>query len=107
MANEERMEKDPLGNSILLLPGVCSNVEKAFLYTTEAATAVITRPAMVVEVNENGNKSRFYYRSVEWQHTMLIEVRFIDNRWETYQCIENPSSDILAGIVTKGRHLLG
>jgi hypothetical protein len=107
MADEARMEKDPLGNSIFLLPDVCMPVEKAFLYTNEAATTVITRPAMVVEVTENGIKSRFYYRSIEWQHTMLIEVRFNDNRWETYRCIENPSSDVLAEIVNKGRHLLG
>jgi len=96
---------DPLGKTIYLLPGILFTESEADeIY--DDATTVIKRPAILVEVNENNETQFYYFRSIGWNKTLLLIVRWNSGRWEAYNCIKNPSSQILSSILKKGKQIL-
>ena len=107
MTNEENAVIDPLGNTIFLLQDVCLNqhADQDSLIYDDAATA-IRKPALFIEVKENEKTELFYFRSVGWNHTILIKARFNNNRWEIDKCTINPSTEQLSEILQKGKQLL-
>ena len=104
MTNEV-IAKDPFGKMIHILPEIFFNESESQEIYDDAAT-VVKKPAIVVEVNE-GHETRFYYfRSVGWHNTLLITTRLNNGRWEAYDCIKNPSSEVLLSVLKKGKQLL-
>jgi hypothetical protein len=86
MANEVTTI-DPLGKTIHLLPAILFPDNKAGEIYDDAAT-VIQKPAILIEANENNETEYHYFRSVGWNNTLLITVRFKNGRWEAYKCVK-------------------
>lgn len=104
MANEVTAT-DPLGKTIYLLPAIFFTENEANEIYDDAAT-VINKPAMLIEENQNNETQFHYFRSVGWNNTLLLTVRFNNDRWEAYKCIKNPSSQMLSGLLKKGKQIL-
>jgi hypothetical protein len=104
MANEARAVTDPLGNAVFLLDDLSKFTAKGGIY--DDATTVITKPALVIETIEDNEKEMHYFRSIGWDHTMLITVHFRNNRWEASSYLRDPPNDMLAVILKKGKQLL-
>ena len=96
---------DPLGKTVHLLPGILfSENEDEGIY--DGATTVIKKPALLVEVNENNETQFYYFRSVGWNKTLLLTTRFHEGRWEAFQCLKNPSSEMISALLKKGKHII-
>jgi hypothetical protein len=96
---------DPLGKTIYLLPGIFfTKNEEHEIY--DDITTVIRKPAILIEVNENNETQFYYFRSIGWNYTLLITVKLKDSRWEAYNCVKNPSSEILAALLKRGKQIL-
>lgn len=104
MANEV-VALDPLGKTIHLLHGVSFDEnENGEVY--DDVVTVIEKPALVVEVRENGETEFYYFRSVGWNSTLLIKVHHNNDRWEAYDFIKNASSQLLSSVLKKGKQIL-
>ena len=99
---------DPFGKKIYLLPEICATGnelnEGENIY--DEVAAVINRPALLIEVKENNESEFYYFRSVGWEHTLLINVHFRNQRWEAFECKKNPDSRELSVLLKKGKQLL-
>jgi hypothetical protein len=96
---------DPFGKKIYLLPYTfkkSNSITDSFI----DVSAVITKPAVIVQVNENNQTQLYYFRSVGWNKTFLIMVCHINNHWEAFRCIKNPAGKLLSTILEKGKQLL-
>lgn len=104
MTNEV-IAQDPFGKTIYILPGIFfTEIESAEIY--DDAATVIKKPAIVVEVTENNETQFYYFRSVGWNSTLLIEVRLNNERWEAYACVKNPSGEMLLSVLKNGKQIL-
>lgn len=107
MANEVRSTIDPFGNTIFLLQDICIShnlTEENEIY--DDAATVISKPALVIEVKVDGPPELYYFRSVGWDSTMLITAHLHNERWETSNCVRNPSNEALSDLMRKGIQLL-
>jgi hypothetical protein len=104
MAYESRTVTDPLGNVVLLPGDLFKLTPKAGIY--DDASAVITKPALLIEINNGNEKEMFYFRSIGWDHTMLIMVGQRNDQWEAVSYQRDPPNELLADIMKKGRQLL-
>jgi len=96
---------DPLGKTIFLLPAIFFDENEAEeIY--DDATAVIKKPAMLFEVQENNATQFYYFRSIGWKKTLLIMTTWGNDRWEAHDCIKNPSSKLLGHLLKKGKQLI-
>jgi len=107
MTNEEPVI-DPLGKRIYLVPEICApgselNGEEEIY---DDIATVINKPALLIEVTENKETEFYYFRSVGWENTLLINVHFHNMRWEAYGCKKNPDSTELSILLKKGKQLL-
>jgi hypothetical protein len=96
---------DPFGKKIYLLPHAfkkASSITDSFI----DVSAVITKPAVIVQVDENNQTQFCYFRSVGWNKTFLIMVHHINNHWEAFHCIKNPAGKILSIMLERGKQLL-
>jgi len=106
MANEVMSVTDPLGNTIFLLEGLCSEQDRkdeADIY--DNAATVIQKPALMVRVETDHTIEHNYFRSIGWHSTMLIVVSFKNGRWESKECIKNPSNEALTELLKKGKQM--
>lgn len=95
---------DPLGKTIYLLSEIFF-IESEANEIYDDATTVIKKPAFIIEIKENNDTQFYYFRSVGWNNTLLIKVRLDNNRWEAYDWIKNPSSEILLFVLKKGKQI--
>jgi hypothetical protein len=95
---------DPLGKAIHLPKISYDGNETAEIY--DDAATVIEKPALIIEVTENGETQFYYFRSVGWNNTLLIIVRFIHDRWEAFDFVKNASSQLLLSVLKKGKQIL-
>lgn len=103
MANEVVIQ-DPLGKPIhLLTKSFFTEIESAEDY--DDAATVIKKPALIIEVIENNATHFYYFRSVGWNSTLLIAVRFTNGIWKAYNVVKNPSSQTLSDILKKGKQI--
>ncbi|HEU4472198.1 MAG TPA: hypothetical protein VFR58_13995 [Flavisolibacter sp.] len=106
MANEGLSVTDPLGKVVFLLQDMfasCLRNTKEDIF--DDAATVIRKPALMIE-QEGNPPSLYYFRSVGWHNTLLIEVGERNERWETKRCILNPSNEMLSDILRNGKQLL-
>jgi hypothetical protein len=100
----EVITTDPLGKTIHLLPAdLFTETETSEIY--DDATTVIRKPAILIEVKEKDETLYYYFRSVGWNNTLLITVRFNNNRWEAFHYVKNPSNQMLSSVLRKGKQL--
>ena len=96
---------DPLGKSIYLPADLFTKQNSAANIFNDVFT-VITKPAILVEVTENGQVQFYFFRSIGWNKTFLIIIRQINDRWQVHQCIRNPAGETLAAVLKKGKQIL-
>lgn len=102
---DEVIVTDPFGKMIHLLSRMpLDENDPNEIY--DDAVAVIKKPAIVIEIKENNETQIYYFRSVGWNSTLLIIVKLNNSRWEAYEYIKNPPSEILSAALKKGNQLL-
>ena len=107
MANEVTSVTDPLGNTIHLLEGICMDEDnKPDPEIFDSAVTVIQKPALAVRIQTDHVLEHYYFRSVGWHNTLLIIARFNNNRWESYKCVKNPSSEELSELLKNGKQII-
>lgn len=106
MPGESRIVTDPFNNRIYLISGICDSINGNLSEIYDHASMVIEKPAICIELKQNNTKEIYYYRSIDWHHTMLITVQYKNDRWETSHCEKNPTNEKLSGILKNGRQLL-
>ena len=107
MTDEEIMIKDPMGTDIFLLPQICfPEIEKDKAGIYDDLAAVISKPAILIEHIKDEEKRLYYFRSIGWHNTILLEIIFKNERWETAKCTRNPSNEVLLELLKKGKQLL-
>ena len=96
---------DPLGKTIYLLPEILFKENEAEeIY--DDATAVVKKPALLMETHENNTTQLYYFRSIGPIKTLLIIAKQNNDRWEAYGCIKNPSRETLSELLKKGKQLI-
>ena len=107
MANEVMSDTDPLGNTIFLLEGICAEQDQTDeMEIYDNAATVIQKPALMVKVEVDHTIEHHYFRSIGWHSTMLIIASFKNGRWESSECIINPSNEELSALLKKGKQML-
>ena len=64
------------------------------------ALKTIAAPALIIELN-NDCQTRYYYRGLCWDKTLLIGVSFINGIWKANEYLGNPSGAFLLGLLNK------
>jgi len=107
MANEERIITDPLGNQVRIEPSLCdAGLQPTHSDTYDDPFDVIRRPIMLIELSDSPTPQLCYYRSIGWDTTLLIMAKKMDDEWEAYRCIKNPSPETVTDLLKKGRQLI-
>ncbi len=102
---ERTILKDPLGNRVSFELSSCFPGPKGSGHLRPSdLEAAITHPAMIIAVEQEA--ARYYYRSMDWNLTLLVRVRLQDEVWTSETGSWNPSSAELTSLVKKGRQLL-
>jgi hypothetical protein len=97
---------DPLGNQINLPVNLFNHpVEDVADQLYNEAVSALKKPALVIESVTNNEREIHYFRSIDWNITMLVSVRLTDNRWVVHSYIQNPASELLAGYLRNGKRL--
>jgi hypothetical protein len=94
---------DPLGKTIYLPRTSYTENEAAEIY--DDAATVVEKPALIIEVTENGETQFYYFRSVGWNSTLLIVARFMNERWEAYEFVKNAASELLLSVLKRGKQV--
>lgn len=106
MANEEMSVKDPVGNLVVLSGRTPpAGTENNFVNAEELST-VIARPAMLIEVLQDHVRFLYYFRSIDWHQTMLVEVREAGGQLSIHGVRHNPGSEEISALLKKGRQLV-
>ena len=107
MTEEVTYINDPLGRKICIAKNLCSleNEEIDTLDLFDDLFSVITKPAILIEAS--GTPKEFcYFRSIGWNLSVLIKVKFIDHCWEAYSCIINPSDEVIVSLLKNGKQII-
>jgi hypothetical protein len=102
MADDPIIKTDLLGASIHFPPAFLANLNEAI---QKMLFAALDKPALLIEVAGQPTQ-RYYYRSVDWHETLLLETTSIDGHWEAQSYRKNPGSEILATLLGTGKQLL-
>jgi hypothetical protein len=63
----------------------------------------IEHPTIVIDVIDVYQK-RYYFRAINWEHTLLVCVRITQRMHEVEQYIENPSGKFMAQLYRKATY---
>ena len=103
MKNDILRIRDPLGNQIHLPDHLGKlDLEGNVGDIYDDVSAVIQSPAMIIKINREKGFELNYYRSVGWKMTLLIIAIFEENKWRAVQCIQNPETETLKGLMAEG-----
>lgn len=107
MTEEMIYINDPLGRIISFSKKLCSleieHIDSHDPY--DDLSSVIAKPAILIETSDLPVKL-FYFRSIGWQLSVLIKVKFEKRLWEAYKCIINPSDADIVGLLKKGKQII-
>lgn len=98
---------DPLGNKVNFPESLCTPEQlKQEGEVYDDITTVITKPAILIELSGSSPVELYYYRSIGWNHTLLIGVRRSGSGWEAFQCERNPQFALLSNLLKNGKQLI-
>jgi hypothetical protein len=107
MTNEEHILQDPLGNKIILHPGILtSNEEKNPADILTELSSVIQKPAILIETSPNQVRELYYFRSISWDYNLLVKTRIVNHIWKAVECVVNPTTEQLSSLFLNGRQLI-
>lgn len=66
---------------------------------------VIERPALIIESPDP--YCRFYFRSIDWNHNMLITASYMNDAWVVTQCHLDPNNTFMSALFAKGKQVYG
>jgi hypothetical protein len=93
-----------LGRTVYLSPDAFLMHDKAS-GVFDDVTAVIKRPAVLVEVKENETTEYYYFRSVGWNKALLIVTHLDNDRWQAYKFVWNPTADAMSNVLSRGKQV--
>ena len=96
---------DPLGRTIYL-PAADYSTDDNAIGVFDDVTAVIKRPAVVIEVKENEKTEYYYFRSVGWNKALLIITHLHNGRWEAYRHVWNPTAEMMSNVLGRGKQVV-
>jgi|GEM_PF-5009612 len=105
MAQRPRIETDPLGHRIIL-EGIDLSASAQFAEPEEILAQVIRKPAMLIEINGSAGHRLYFFRSVDWSHTLLVGAELRNDEWRTFSYVQNPASAELSELLKQGRQLI-
>ena len=106
MKDEVVYIEDPVGHRISLAKKLCSisNTETEGNDLYDDLYSVIKKPALLIQTDIP--IELHYYRSVGWQFSILIKVKWNTRNWEAYKCIINPSDTDIVALMKKGKQII-
>jgi hypothetical protein len=63
------------------------------------AVKTLSAPAMIIELNNP--RTRYYFRAIGWDKTLMIGVSFMNGIWELIEYLENPSGAFVLTLLKK------
>jgi hypothetical protein len=107
MTEEVVYINDPLERKISMSKNLCNleieEIDQLDLY--DDLFSVIQKPAFLIETTDSPSEF-LYYRSIGWNLSVLIKVRFAGYFWEAYKCMLNPSDGDIVEILKNGKQIL-
>lgn len=104
MANETVSVMDPSGQIVFFIEGTIPERKEEDSDVYDDIASVISKPALIIE-SANDPAVRYYFRSVGWHRTLLIQAGFRNGRWETEVTTRDPSGVMLSHIIQNGNQL--
>lgn len=105
MEKETTLIVDPRGRVIHLPSTLCLDLAvkgpSAYL---DAPQTTIQEPACMIELSD---QELFYFRSVDWNLTLLIRVVFREGIWVATACMENPEPGFIQEQLKEGTFIAG
>ena len=98
---------DPTDRNVFLPNDLCLKQEKAeptLPLPLNDYQRVIETPACIIEMSP---EHIFYFRSVDWNFTVLIEVIFTQGDWIAVNCLKNPSASYISALLKEGKFIPG
>ncbi|MBB1286880.1 hypothetical protein HRH25_21035 [Flavisolibacter sp. BT320] len=98
---------DPTDRNVFLPNDLCLKQEKAeptLPLPLNDYQRVIETPACIIEMSP---EHIFYFRSVDWNFTVLIEVIFEQGDWIAVNCLKNPSAPYISVLLKRGKFIPG
>ena len=106
MTEEVLHINDPLGREISIAKNLCSlKSEIDALDLVDDLFSVLKKPALLIETSDSP-KEYLYFRSIGWNLSVLIHVRFIHDFWEAYKCNINPSDAEVVEFLRNGTQII-
>ena len=65
---------------------------------------VVATPACIIELAAD---RVYYFRSVEWNVTVLVEAVCREGHWLAVKCLKNPSSPYITSLLRNGKFIAG
>jgi hypothetical protein len=98
---------DPLGRKICMAGNLCSlaNKEINSLDLYDDLSSVIKNPALLIQTSDIP-PDFFYFRSIGWNLSVLIRVKFLNHFWQAYKCTINPSDADIVELLKNGKQLI-
>jgi hypothetical protein len=88
--------QDPLGNTILI---------PSTLYLLEGGRSlseikqVVTTPAFVIQIVK---ETLYFIRSIDWEHTLMVEARLSQSYFIVKACTQNPTPESISSLLKRG-----
>lgn len=105
MKDEVDYINDPLGHKVCLTKALCSyhSIESKDQY--DDLLMVIKNPAILIELTAS-QVEYFYYRSIGWQLSVLIQTQFTSDCWKAVKCTINPLDVDLIKLLQRGKQII-
>jgi hypothetical protein len=105
-AHQPRIETDPFGHQIIVESLDLSASSVAFPEPHTAISDAIRKPALLIEINGSSQPKLYFFRSVNWNHTLLIGAHLKGDEWKTFTYVQDPSNAELSELLKKGKQLI-
>lgn len=106
MENKTTIITDPRNREVHLPDGLCmqGGAEGLPPNAYEDYAKVVETPACIIEWPD---EHVFYFRSLGWNFTVLIETAFMDDRWLATACYKNPDPAYIRTLLKDGNFIPG
>lgn len=88
--------QDPLGNTILVPSTLHLSEGNRIL---SEIRQVITTPAFVIQIEK---EALYFIRSIDWEHTLMVEAKLSQSHFIVEACTQNPSPEYISSLLKRG-----